>query len=618
MLEIALNCIRRGWYVFPCVPRDKRPLAGLVPRGFLDASNDEEVIRRWWTAKPDANVGIATGASGLLVVDIDHGLDGRLGFNDSPESLFEDTPLPTYAVRTGRRPELGIQLYFQADGSRNSAGWKENGCSGDIRGDGGYVLAAGSIHPSGEPYTVLADHPLRPVPEWVKSLAPVKAQYDPATAVDDETADAWKTWLLEYADHNKIEVREFEKRAPNGWWLGIRCPWVHASGDGAESSTVLGILDGRLAFECSHGTCKAAKRDTSVFRAEMLRLHGPFSPEPGIGPTVALGTGLPMTAPADWRELFHSQDEVLNCPPPAFLIENFLAKQSICAIAAPVAQRKSLIALNMARALVTGEPLFGCLPVLNRPSRVLYLCPEMGLISLSNRIRKMGLSGLIGESLFIRSMNLGNLELKDIPEDALYGSVLIVDTAIRFMKGAENDSEDMKAFSEVLFSVQRLQGPEGAVVILYHSPKATKDASDLTLENCLRGSGELGASLTDAHGTRLQDPQNPYESASFIRHIKPRDYEGMEDFEVSSDKETGILTRIGEEKAVLKIHTGGNKANRDGHDETAKAVIMANPDKSIRDIVDMLAEMGIKRGKTWVSNCRIASTGSGSKLSSVL
>lgn len=611
MLEIALDCIRRGWYVFPCVPRDKRPLAGLAPRGFLDASNDEGIIRRWWAAKPDANVGIATGASGLLVVDVDHGLDGDGIWPQWINDAF------TFGVRTGRRPEFGLQLYFRADGSRNSSGWQRDGCSGDIRADGGYVLAAGSIHPSGEPYEAYWDVPIADAPEWVKALATEKQQqFDTAAAVNDATADAWKTWLYEFAEHNQLELRGFEKRVPNGWWLGIRCPWgnEHQSGDGTESSTVLGVLDGKIAFECSHGTCKAAGRSTSHFKAAMVALHGYFQHEPGEPPSVLLGTGLPMPKDkpdSDWRTLFHTREDILDCPPPTFLIENFLAKQAICAIAAPVAQRKSLIALNMARSLCTGEPLFGFLPVINRPSRVLYLCPEMGLISFSERVRKMGLSDYAGETLFIRSMNMGNLNLIDIPNDALSGSVLIVDTAIRFMKGDENSSADMQAFSETLFSVQRRQGQDGAIVILYHSPKATKDASELTLENCMRGSGELGAAITDAHGTRLQNPDDPYNSPSFIRHIKQRDYKGIDDFEVSG-AETGILTKSGEGKAVLTIH-GGFKGNRDGKDEAAKAIVQANPDKSLRELVDLLADMGIKRGKTWVSDARM-----GSKLSSAV
>lgn len=51
--------------------------------------------------------------------------------------------------------------------------------------------------------------------------------------------------------------------------------------------------------------------------------------------------------------------------------------------------------------------------------------------------------------------------------------------------------------------------------------------------------------------------------------------------------------------------TGRNKANRDGEDEAAKAVIRANDALTVQALVKKLAALGIKRGKTWVSTARI-------------
>jgi len=620
LMEIALDCIRRGWFVFPCWPKSKKPM---TERGFKDATLDEEKVREWWSKTPDANVAIATGPSKLCVVDVDHGLESI----DNLDGWLAAHGLPyTYAVRTGRRPEFGIQLYYSGEGLK-STGWRLSDASGDIRCSTGYVMAAGSIHPdSGEAYSVLCKDALSPVPESVRSLTTKANDPSIAVTVDDEIAEDWKTWLLEYMDRNKIEPRDYEKRVSNGYWLGIHCPWEpqHGSGAGAESSTVLGILDGKIAFECSHGTCKANKHDTAAFKQLMALMHGEAEREPGAELEIVLGSmaHLPMpkdAVPKNWRELFHTKDDVLNCPPPTFLIENFLACQAICAIAAPVGQRKSIIALNVARSLCTGEPLFGFLPVVTRPSRVLYLCPEMGLISLSDRVRKIGIGDCLGDTLFLRSMNLGGLDLMDLPDEALEGSVLIVDTAIRFMHGDENSAKDMKAFSDVLFDIQRRQGPKGAVIILYHSPKTTKDVFELTLENCLRGSGELGAAVTDAHGTRMQNPEDRWNSENFISHVKCRDYEGVEDFAVSCDRATGVLVRTGEVgvKAVLSGKRSGQKADVDGKDEAARAFIKARlkeqPDVTVNALIAGLADLGIVRKQTWVKMARLAIRGAGSK-----
>lgn len=137
MVDIALDCIRRGWFVFPCKPRAKEPL---VRGGFHAATNDREQILDWWTKWPDANVGIATGASGLSVLDIDTGLDGW----EAVELFCTSNGIPAdgFMVRTGRHPGFGVQLYFQGGGLK-SIPWSHEGVSGDIRSATGYVVAAG-------------------------------------------------------------------------------------------------------------------------------------------------------------------------------------------------------------------------------------------------------------------------------------------------------------------------------------------------------------------------------------------------------------------------------------------------------------------------------------------
>jgi hypothetical protein len=83
-LEAALAYARDGLHVFPlhntdvagacscgrtdCHSAGKHPRTG---HGHRDASTDPQQIRRWWSMWPDANVAIATGESGLVVIDVD-------------------------------------------------------------------------------------------------------------------------------------------------------------------------------------------------------------------------------------------------------------------------------------------------------------------------------------------------------------------------------------------------------------------------------------------------------------------------------------------------------------------------------------------------------------------
>ncbi|MET4320317.1 putative DNA primase/helicase [Bradyrhizobium sp. RT5a] len=155
----ALSYASRGFHIIPvysvrdgrctcrkgadCDSPGKHPITS---RGLKDATTDRKIIRRWWTANPDANIGIATGKiSNLVVIDVD-GEDGK-------KSLLvlvkKHGKLPrTPKVTTGN----GVHYYLRPGNKpvSNSVGRLGKGI--DIRGDGGYVVAPGSVHRSGKLY----------------------------------------------------------------------------------------------------------------------------------------------------------------------------------------------------------------------------------------------------------------------------------------------------------------------------------------------------------------------------------------------------------------------------------------------------------------------------------
>ena len=160
MLDSALALAERGAAVLPCRPRAKEPATA---HGLKDATTDPTIIRQWWQAEPAYNIGLATGAvSGLFVIDVD-GLDGE---SEMRKLEAEHGALPeTVEVITGR----GRHIYFKMPDMpvRNSA--SKLAPSVDVRGDGGYVLAPPSIHPSGRRYHWSVDcaNKIAPAPEWL-------------------------------------------------------------------------------------------------------------------------------------------------------------------------------------------------------------------------------------------------------------------------------------------------------------------------------------------------------------------------------------------------------------------------------------------------------------------
>ena len=59
----ALSYARKGWKVFPISPNLKTPLAALAPQGHKNATSDQTTIEQWWSAHPDANIGLNLEAS---------------------------------------------------------------------------------------------------------------------------------------------------------------------------------------------------------------------------------------------------------------------------------------------------------------------------------------------------------------------------------------------------------------------------------------------------------------------------------------------------------------------------------------------------------------------------
>lgn len=138
-LDWALAYRRLGWSVIPINQATKKPPKDFLWKPYQDAAADEATIRTWYARWPQAGVGIVTGAvSGLWVVDVDSAEGAeRLAALDLPT-------VPTVKTSKGRH------LYFTQPGALRNTAKKVGGL--DTRGEGGYVNAPPTRHPSGVAY----------------------------------------------------------------------------------------------------------------------------------------------------------------------------------------------------------------------------------------------------------------------------------------------------------------------------------------------------------------------------------------------------------------------------------------------------------------------------------
>lgn len=200
----ALAAAGRGWRVFPLTAGDKRPAlhgesacpgTGACAGGHAGweqrATSDPDRITTCWR-DPRYNIGLATGPSGLVVVDLDTPKPGhdtppepwrQAGICDGHDvfaALCEQAGQPlalaldTYTVATASG---GTHLYYQHPQGgprlRNTAG--ALGWLIDTRAHGGYVVAAGSVV-AGRAYRVVHDVDPAPLPAWLtERLTPTQA-----------------------------------------------------------------------------------------------------------------------------------------------------------------------------------------------------------------------------------------------------------------------------------------------------------------------------------------------------------------------------------------------------------------------------------------------------------
>lgn len=170
MLEAAIRYAAAGWAVFPL--NGKIPFPGT--RGHHDATTDAEQIRRWWTARPDANIGCPV-PTNLIVLDVDPRNGGDVA------ALGE---LPETATVWSGRGDGGQHLYFVRPRTPLTSTRLPDGIDLKVNG---YCIAPPSLHPdSGRPY-VWEDHPFAHLPGHVLDMlryTPPKPRPAPKTAAE--------------------------------------------------------------------------------------------------------------------------------------------------------------------------------------------------------------------------------------------------------------------------------------------------------------------------------------------------------------------------------------------------------------------------------------------------
>jgi AAA domain len=258
---------------------------------------------------------------------------------------------------------------------------------------------------------------------------------------------------------------------------------------------------------------------------------------------------------------------------------------------------KTWVGLSVAKALSSGTALWGVFPV-KKKTAILYLVPEASDASFKRRLGKMKISQ--DKNLFrYRTITQGLTRPLSDPLTvamiqqlgAMHDVLVIVDTAVRFFHGRD---ENAAKENSLVQDSDMLRSIGADILFLHHSPKATKDAAELTLENVLRGSGDFGAMSDFVYGFRrdeklLAQGEGPEEIE--VVCVKPRDFEPPLPFRLQLKRkaehgEPGPIVSVIDQTGDLAYV--GHAVVKDDQAKLLAVIFHENPFISFNDLVNQL------------------------------
>lgn len=180
LMNAAIEYARRGWKIFPVAHNHKYPHPELSKGGYKCATNDLSTIKAWWTADPNANIGLSLADSGLVCLDAD-----TYKSDCSFDELVEQYDIPTTLRQ--RSASGGLHLIFKCLPEDKFPG--QLGSSIDIKHNG-YILLSPSVF-EGNTYAWDNNEEIAAAPHWLKRKKPDTLAEDTTLVIDDSWAETF-------------------------------------------------------------------------------------------------------------------------------------------------------------------------------------------------------------------------------------------------------------------------------------------------------------------------------------------------------------------------------------------------------------------------------------------
>jgi len=235
------------------------------------------------------------------------------------------------------------------------------------------------------------------------------------------------------------------------------------------------------------------------------------------------------------KDYFHSFSDFENAPKLSFAIDGILQNGGITLIGGLSGHGKTLIMLEWVRLLLSTREdkklwrYFRVKDVHNR--RVIFITPEISITPFKHRLKLFKLMPHVKRhSLRVHTLSKGptpELDDKRILK-AVKGADVFLDPAIRFGEGEESSARDnQEGLAKNLFGL--IGAGARSITVSQHSPRLFAREHVMTLENVLRGSGDIGAMASAVWGIKQIDKEK---NIIHIECIKARDFAPCGPFQI--------------------------------------------------------------------------------------
>jgi hypothetical protein len=515
-LEIFRSLSERGFYLFPLQPGKKWGYEGWPQH----ATNDTKQIEEWYlnggvienqrdsdkdprSIAPGCEFGIATGPSGLLVVDLDikpeKDIDGVESYGEFCKAHGEPDKKASIKVRT---PSGGLHLYF-AGQSKTTV--KAGGLPGlDIRSKGGLVVAPSTTQSSEGSYVLERDEGdlVRAPVAWVKAIGePKERSLDALEIVDgvepDEPLDIQQAYNF-LANTDPFKIGERDNRT---YQTACQLKNLGLSADTTEPMLyewleANNILDESFTEKDVHKCVISAyltSQDPQGRDSAQLAM--------ALFDSVSLEQKMDEVKPEDIAGLgivFKDVGDIVaaNIPRPDWLMKGWLLKGYCSVFIAPGGVGKSTATIVEALAMATGRPLLGETPAKASVNALIYNaedCIDVLQMRMAATCQHHGvpLESMAGKIALISGRQWNMKLCAKGPNNSIVVNtrclavlrnfirarnidLLYLDPFIRIHDLCENDNNDVDNVMNVLTSFADTE--KIAICIVHHSRKLNDDS----------------------------------------------------------------------------------------------------------------------------------------------